>query len=246
MQGGSDGIGAGDHQDVGGSRLDDGLHLQPHGGGNLLGPALGAGAPFPVTADAGQALLDRPATGGGVAGGIGIGPAHHALAAHHRALLIGEHDHLQGVAQPQSPLGQKAHPLQCPHNPQGSVVAPPLGHGVDVGAGGQHRQGRVQALVATDQVAGGIDAHCHAQLLHALAHLGAGGPVLGAESEAPDGARGQTADPGQFLQPGLKPLGIRQQPFAVGSADAWVCTIHALPSSPSSMKASMKDGPGHP
>ena len=36
MQGGSDGIGAGDHQDVGGSRIDDCLHLQPHRAHGLI------------------------------------------------------------------------------------------------------------------------------------------------------------------------------------------------------------------
>ena len=90
-----------------------------------------------------------------------IGPGERARAGEGRAkadaLLVAEGDDFDRVIEPLAALGQRLDDRERGERAIIAVVAPGVAHGVDVRAQHQRRRARAPALVARDDVAGGVD-----------------------------------------------------------------------------------------
>jgi len=134
------------------------LHMQFDEGGDGVIAASGTGQPVPIPPETGQVALDRLTVTGGVIAGVSAGGAGHALAAHHRGLLVGEDDQLEGVAELERGVLKRANHFQARQDTEGAVVAPPGWDRVEVRAGHEGWKAGVRTLQPANQIASGIDA----------------------------------------------------------------------------------------
>ena len=136
-----------------------------------------------------------------------LSAARHGFAADHFAFFIGEHNHLNGMAESLSGFVEGGHHFNARKHAQRAVVASPSGYGIDVGAGRQCGYG-LGAFVTTDDVASGINAHGHPGCLHGLHYPLSGRQVFSAISGASDSAVRELTNGGESIQSLLEAIAV--------------------------------------
>ena len=117
------------------------------------------------------------------------------------SFLIGEADHLDGEGQVSTDLMQRFHARDRRDNAKHAIVLAGVAHGIEVRTGQYCRQAGPKTLIATNDIADGIEPGLHARLFHPAFDQLAGGLMLWRQ-EVPGERPAVMRDGPELLKPG--------------------------------------------